>query len=391
MNARPPDDLYDLLIIGASFAGLTAAKTAAMRGLRVAVIERKSEPGARIHTTGILVKEAADEVDIPAALTRKIRGVRLYAPNLTHTDLFAPGYYFLATDMPGLMRYMAREAIRAGAELLCGNRFEGAERRGRHIHLPGLSLTTRYLIGADGAKSRVAESFGLGRNKKFLVGLEAEYEGLANLDGRFLHCFLDQRIAKGYLAWAVPGVKAAQVGLAVSRAEDADIKPNLKAFEQRVSPLINLENGEIVGRRSGLIPAGGLVHPFSAPGVLLVGDSAGLVSPLTGGGIRLAYHFGRRAAQAVSDYLCDRGPDPGQVMAAEYPTFRLKSVLRGLMDIGPPNWLLNAALSTAPMQALAAHIYFHRRATPGAPYELPEGERPEPVQHPPITTKLLSV
>ena len=53
MSPRP----VDLVIIGASFAGLLCAKTAALRGLRTVVIEAKEEPGARIHTTGILVKE----------------------------------------------------------------------------------------------------------------------------------------------------------------------------------------------------------------------------------------------------------------------------------------------------------------------------------------------
>lgn len=46
----------DLLIVGASFAGLVAAETAAMRGLDVVVLEAKPGAGARVATTGILVK-----------------------------------------------------------------------------------------------------------------------------------------------------------------------------------------------------------------------------------------------------------------------------------------------------------------------------------------------
>ena len=86
--ARP----YDLVIVGASFAGLVAARTAAMRGLSVAVLEAKPEAGHRVATTGILVKEAAEEIDIPHGLTRRVHGVRLYAPNHQHIDLFAPGF-----------------------------------------------------------------------------------------------------------------------------------------------------------------------------------------------------------------------------------------------------------------------------------------------------------
>lgn len=48
---------YDLAVIGAGFAGLAAAHAGATRGLKTIVLERKAEPGARPHTTGLLVKE----------------------------------------------------------------------------------------------------------------------------------------------------------------------------------------------------------------------------------------------------------------------------------------------------------------------------------------------
>jgi len=89
---------YDLVIAGGSFAGLACARTAALKGLKVAVLDGKKEPGARVHTTGIVVKEASDDFDLPARLMRKVRGVRLYAPNDRAVDLHAPGYFFQATD-----------------------------------------------------------------------------------------------------------------------------------------------------------------------------------------------------------------------------------------------------------------------------------------------------
>ena len=72
----------DLIIVGAGFAGLTCAQSAARRGLRVRVLERKRAVGANVHTTGLLVKEAAQEWEVPGWLTRKIHGVRLYSPAL---------------------------------------------------------------------------------------------------------------------------------------------------------------------------------------------------------------------------------------------------------------------------------------------------------------------
>ena len=135
MPAAPAPEDYDLVIVGASFAGLVAARTAAMRGLKVAVLEVKREAGSRVATTGILVKEAADEIDVPHHLTRRIGTVRLYAPNLKSVDLCAPGYYFLTTDTANLLRWLAAEALRAGVRILYGCRFTGVSRqRGSSSH-----------------------------------------------------------------------------------------------------------------------------------------------------------------------------------------------------------------------------------------------------------------
>lgn len=354
--------LYDLVIVGASFAGLVAARTAAHRGLKVAVLDAKKEPGARVRTTGILVKEAVDDTDIPAALTRKIPGARLYAPNGRHIDLTAPGYYFLATDTPAIMRWLAREASRAGADLLFGARFTNATIADDLVRLEGVGLSARYLLGADGAKSRVAEVFGLGRNTEFLVGLETEYEETPTVDPDFIHCFVDSTLAPGYLGWVVPGANMTQVGLAVSSSPfGGERRPDYAAFLKRIDTYFALTNCEVRNKRSGPIPCGGLVSPLSSHRVLLTGDAAGLVSPLTAGGIRLAFQYGRRAGQTIAGYIQDGGDDPGLLMAREYPRFGLKTWMRRLWSAAPPNEFLNATLFTPPMRALAQWIYFQKR------------------------------
>jgi flavin-dependent dehydrogenase len=103
------------------------------------------------------------------------------------------------------------------------------------------------------------------------------------------------------------------------------------------------------------------VNPIGRDRVLLIGDAAGLVSPLTGGGIHTGLHFGRRAAQLIGDYLYDRGPHPMAVFAREIPRYTAKSALRRVLDMAPPNWLIDMFLATAPMRRLAQRIYFHRR------------------------------
>lgn len=352
---------YDLAIIGASFAGLVAARSAALRGLNVIIIEAKSDPGARIHTTGIVVREAAETVDIPHFVTKRIRGIRLYAPSFKHMDLFAPGYAFLTTDMAALMRWLADEATRAGAKLLCNTRFTSARRENGLIHLETPAISARYLLGCDGAKSQVAHAFGLGKNTKFLIGLEAEYKGLDAVDPRLLHCFLDSAIAPGYIAWAAPGPAVTQIGLATK----GDAKPALQKFIEKSEHLFHYSKAEIVERRSGVIPCGGLVRPYACDGVMLIGDSAGLVSPLTAGGIKLSFEFGRKAAHAVADHLLNGGPTPETVLDGDLPRFHIKSRLREALNFGPPNWMYELMIGTPPLRAIAQRLYFHRRGSGG--------------------------
>ncbi|MGV8838943.1 MAG: NAD(P)/FAD-dependent oxidoreductase [Bauldia sp.] len=346
----------DVVIVGASFAGLAAARTAAMRGLRVVVIDALPGPGARIHTTGILVREAIEEIDVPWRFTRRVPGVRLYAPNLAATDLFAPGYAFFTTRTAELLAWMAGEAEAAGATILWGRRFTGAVRDAGLVRLDGIGLAARYLVGADGARSRVARAFGLGRNRRHLLGVEVEFEPAPDFDARFLHCFVDSRFAPGYIAWAAPGPDTIQVGLATSRG-----RPDLDGFLAATEPAFGWSRMRRVGRRGGIIPVGGLVSPAAGEGVMLVGDAAGWVSPATAGGIRLAFRWGRRAASLLADHLQSGGPDPAGAIARELPRFRLKLAMRRLLDLAPPNAFLDLALGTGPLRALAQRVYFHRR------------------------------
>ena len=350
---------YDLVIVGASFSGLVAARTAAMRGLRVAVLEAKPEPGARVRTTGILVREAAEVLDLPSELCRRIPGIRLYAPSMASVDLHSPGYSFLATETAALLRWLAREASLAGADLHFSHRFQGADRGFGRVVLPGLG-TTRFLIGADGANSAVARAFGLGRNQLFLTGVEWEFPAGIGLDPGYLHCFLDRRIAPGYIAWAVPGVGVTQVGMACAQGR----KPDMTALMEKLRALLPVTNRVPLERRAGLIPAGGPVCPFASDRVVLIGDAAGLVSPMTAGGIHNAFHFGRRAAQVVADYLQSSGPEPGRVLCAEVPKYRLKRQGRRLLDLGPPDIIFDLLISTPLFRAFARKVYFHHRMVP---------------------------
>lgn len=347
----------DVLVVGASFAGLACARAASILGLDVTVVDRKPEPGAAPHTTGILVQEAARAVELPRHFMRRIDGVRLYSPSLRSVDLESPGYAFYATDLPGILRWLADQTEAAGVRLEMGTRFEGATRIGNRFSVKGSNATPRFLVGADGPRSAVAGSFGLGRNTEFLFGVEAEVAGVEGIEQDRLHVFIDRRIAPGYIGWAVPGVHSTQIGLACRRG----VKPDLPAMMAQVARVFDCSRAVVLGHRAGLIPVGGAVAPIGGDGVLLAGDAAGLVSPLTAGGIHNALHFGRLSGRAIADHLLDHGPDPAQVMGDLLPGHGWKLQMRRLWDHAPPNPVIDALGFSRPALAIARLVFFHNR------------------------------
>jgi digeranylgeranylglycerophospholipid reductase len=348
----------DLVITGASFAGLACGKAAAERGLKTVILEKKPEPGAYPHTTGILVKEIADQWNFPRRYTRKIRGVRLYSPSLKYIDLESPGYSFFATDTPNLMRWFAGQAQAAGAAIKFHSPFQRARCENDYLSLAQHDLKCRYLVGCDGALSHTAKTLSLGRNKDFLFGVEAEFTGITGLDENYLHVFLDAQLAPGYIAWIVPGVDVTQIGLAVRRPH----MPKLDNMITKMKSLFDFTHSEMVGQRAGLIPCGGLVHPFARNNVLLLGDAAGMVSPLTGGGIHPALEIGHIAGVAISDYLLDEGYDPISEIKKIAPRYTFKKSLRMLVDALPiTNTHYNLLFENKLFRIAAKSIFFHHR------------------------------
>lgn len=361
--------MYDLVVVGASFAGLACARKAALGGLRVLVLEKKPSAGTRLHTTGMIPKDAVDSIpwlrDVPGDIVRRIEGVRLYAPNLTHVDLRAPGYYFWATDVPLLLDWMQGLVRAAGAEVRFGALFTGVERQRERdpwsVQLgSGETVLAHYVVGADGPHSRVAKSLGLSQNREFLFGVEHEY-ARADLEPGYLHCFLDAQLAPGYIGWGFAGVNVTQVGLARrvtpgSRQGRVDLAAFLRKTEGRVTP-----HGAPLSIRAGMIPCGGRLPHVARPGALLVGDAAGLVSPASAGGIHTALRYGEQAGEAVARFMAGRVPDPAGWLPGRYPTFRVKRALRTLFERTQGDWCYNHLLHTRAMRRIWEMVYFHSK------------------------------
>jgi len=355
----------DCIVVGASFAGLVCATALAHAGMRVTVLERKADAGEKLHTTGIIVKDAVDQIALldrlPAKLIRRVTGVRLYAPNMKHVDLAAPGYYFLSTDTPEVMRWLAARAEQAGARILYRVPFTAAKRMQSGFDLGALG-TARFLVGADGPNSKVAKTLGLGTSSQFLFGVEHEYSSVELARPDMLHCFVDRRLAPGYIGWIVAAPGAVQVGLAQRQRQGktpaADV---MNEFLHKIAPIIDLRTARPASVRAGMIPCGGLVRPVAARRVLLVGDAAGMVSPVTAGGIHNALKHGLAAGHAIADYLNGKRDDPSGWFVNSYPTFRMKRLLRFLFDRFQSDALFNLLLHTKAMRSAAGIVYFHHK------------------------------
>jgi len=356
---------WDVTVVGASFAGAACALAAAQYGLRVCVVERKRDPGIKLHTTGIIVKEAAEQTwlnRMPQALYRRIEGVRLYSPNLRSLSLQAPGYYFLTTDTPNLMRWLADELRAQGVELRLQCSFTAAQRDGDGWLIQDLGRT-RYLVGADGAKSRVAQRAGLGRVQDFLYGIEYEFAGAELREADALHCFISKRYAPGYIGWATQNPTGVQIGLALRHRNARTQGPDIDGFLERIRPLIGLSRDvDATATRAGLIPCGGPVSPLFAPGVMLVGDAAGIVSPVTAGGIHSAWRHGWSVGEAIARHLRHGGPPPERIAGDTAPRFRTKRALRVAYDRMQMDWPFDLLLNSAPLRWAAEQVYFHKRS-----------------------------
>lgn len=363
----------DLLVVGASFAGLACARAAATAGLSVMVLEKKTSAGAKLHTTGIIVKDAVDSVpwlaEVPPALVRRIEGVRLYAPNMRHVDLHAPGYWFWATDAPALLDWMVDSTRACGVDVRLGTLFEQALWIKGRWEVPvtqGPCITAKYLVGADGPHSRVAKALGLSRNTRFLYGIEHEYQG-AHMAPDLLHCFIDRQLAPGYIGWALEGVGVSQVGLARRmRPSDAGAL-KLDPLLRKIAPVVTPGDAPPVAVRAGMIPCGGVLPVVARERALLVGDAAGMVSPVTAGGIHTALQHGEGAGKAVARFVRGEVGDPATWFVRGYPGFHLKRALRWGFDHFQSDWMFNHLLGTPQMRRVAELIYFHRKG--GLPSE----------------------
>ena len=316
------DEVYDVIVVGASFAGLAFAGAAAARGLRILVLERDAEIGGVIRTTGVLFSDVLDVMDVPARfLMNAVRRIRIQPPGTPAIEIGAQAYRFYMADVSGMLRWMADSARDHGAVIRTGSPFLGAERdaggamrvtyggpsaasgNGATSRAPQGAAHTTFLVGADGTRSRVAESMGLDANTKLLAGVEWLVEGVP-IERDIFSLVMNHDLAPGYCVWLAPHNDIAAFGVA---GHQHAFRPteSLRIAQGLFQKDIDLSKMRIVRRKAGVIPVGGplrRVYRDDARGrALLLGDAAGLCGAATGGGIYPALLSGRIAAHAVAN------------------------------------------------------------------------------------------
>src|SRR5262249_7634811 len=244
-------------------------------------------------------------------------------------------------------------------------------------------IAAGYIVGADGANSQTARVLSLDTNQEWIVGVEEVLEGVA-LDGppRF-HCFLDPKLAPGYLAWVVNDGEEVHVGVGGYAARFDPIDA-LRQFRASLSAVLDLDHARVIERRGGRIPVGGVLPRIANTRGLLIGDAAGAVSPLTAGGLDPCLRLSSYAAMGIPAYL-DRGnPEALAAYSGEMVRSRFVSRLwmrRLISEIRQPAVVEFgcAAMRLPVLRGLAWHVFFGRGSFPEMEYH----PQPQPVMHSP--------
>lgn len=371
-----PNDSYDVAVIGAGLAGLECTRRLCGAGLRVLFLDRKPDISRSVHTTGIFVRRTLEDFDLPeSCLGPPIRQVVLHSPARRPLTLESPHDEFRVGRMGALYDRRLVECLNLGVHwspstLLKGIEPDGAGSRvSISIRGRAQTVTTRYVVGADGVASATARALGLDTNRRWIVGAEDVFRGVPR-DGlpRF-HCFLDPDLAPGYLAWIVNDGQETHVGVGGTPGR-IDVARSLEVFRQEAGAHADLREARLVERRGGPIPVGGLLRNIANARGLLVGDAAGAPSPLTAGGLDPCFRLSALAASVIVRYLDgDSGALEDYSGRALRRAFRLRLALRAAMDLARSRTLVEIGcflLRRTPLRAVAAAIFFGRGSFPDA-------------------------
>ena len=293
----------DVLVVGLGPAGSRAAEVAAMSGLDVVAVERRSQVGTPVQCAEFV--PGMIERDVPAVASVAQQTVaRMLTFAESEQPEETPDFRGYMIDRDAFDRMLAERAADAGADCRYGSSVLNIDNDGAVHTSDGRLLRPRILIGADGPRSRVGAAIG-GVNRCLVDTRQVTVPLVLPHDATDIFLSADYR---GGYGWLFPKGAVANVGLGVEVGTRQRLKPMLDALLERLAA------ARRVGTKAwcltgGAIPVGGRLHSIGELGptsVLLAGDAAGLTNPVTGAGISSAVQSGALAGRAAAERLAGR-------------------------------------------------------------------------------------
>lgn len=313
----------DVLVIGAGPAGSMAAREASKNGAKTLIIDKKSEIGTPKRCGEGILDGVLEKVGITPDerwIARHIDGARLVAPDNTSAWFTSET---LETPATGIIlerkvfdKHVTMDAVRSGAEVMLKTEAIGITRKEDYLiaDIKGFDtditqIKAKIIIGADGPEGRVGTWMGLDTKvpiSEMESGAQYEMTNLKMEKNDTIEFYFGS-VAPGGYAWIFPkGYDTANVGIDVSGVKGT--KNALEYLDDFIANNEETKGGQIVEVNVGGNPLCGIFDKIIADNFMLVGDAAGCVSPITGGGIDTGLESGmiagRVAAKAVKEGNC---------------------------------------------------------------------------------------
>ena len=284
---------YDVVVVGAGPGGSKTAWELAKAGAKVLLIEEHSQVGTPVHCSGLITRRTLCLAGIGDwVIQHEITGSLVYSNKGASVRLGDERIRAVVIDRSALDVWLAQQAQRHGADLWLSCRLETIQHERGRISIGVTTrqgrrtITTLILVGADGAGSRVARFLGQHTNNDRVRTLGAVVALPRLEDDTYVRVFVGENIAPGWFGWAIP------VGDGLARIGVGALMSSKVSQRKLLQQLVTLFPKEFQGIRflqysGGTIP---LYRPIRTFGdhVILVGDAARQVKPLSGGGIRTA-------------------------------------------------------------------------------------------------------